>query len=318
MHVTLLHNPKAGGGDFSREKLVHALVAAGHAVTYQSTKEKGWESVLDHPTDVVMVGGGDGTVRKAAGHLVGRHIPIALLPLGTANNISKTIGTPDSLHEAIVGLESAPRRRFDLGIAKGAWGETHFLEAVGLGAFAVTMCLADGREGNRDDRTGFEDLGLTRDLRFLRRVLSRMSPQAWQIEADGEDLSGEYFLLEAMNIRSVGPNLFLAPHADPNDGSIDLVLVSEKERKVLGEYLATRIAGGEADLQLPKRRVKAVKIHAAGEPVHVDDRLERPHEKPSAMGGLVDLSLREGALEFIVKPSDSASSGEPAPGPDAS
>ena len=135
MRVTLLHNPKAGGGDPSRDELVRALVDAGHAFTYQSTKEKGLEHALEDPGDVVLVAGGDGTVRKAAEFLIGRGIPIALLPLGTANNVSRTLGLSDSVQEVIFRLATATRVPFDAGVAKGAWGETHFLEGVGLGCF---------------------------------------------------------------------------------------------------------------------------------------------------------------------------------------
>lgn len=299
MHVTLVHNPKAGEGGPTRDELVRTLVAAGHAVTYQSTKEKGLEHALGEADDVVLVAGGDGTVRKAAEFLIGRGVPIALLPLGTANNVSKTLSLGESVEEVISRLHTADRLRFDAGVAKGAWGETHFLEGVGVGLFPVTMCLADKRHDNRDSRAGHEDLGLTRDLRYLGRVLNRMRPRAWQIEADGESLSGEYFLCEVMNIRSVGPNLFLAPEADPTDGFLDLVLVSQNERPRLRDYIASRVAGREAEAYLPTRRVKRVTIHAAGAEVHIDDRLEHPHEKPSAMGGLVDLTLQQGALEFL-------------------
>ncbi len=48
---------------------------------------------------------------------------------------------------------------------------------------------------------------------------------------DGRDLTGDYVLLEAMNIRSIGPNLRLAPDADPGDGLLDIVLVSDSEEK---------------------------------------------------------------------------------------
>ncbi len=300
MRVTLLHNPKAGGGDPSRDELVRALVDAGHAFTYQSTKEKGLEHALEDPGDVVLVAGGDGTVRKAAEFLIGRGIPIALLPLGTANNVSRTLGLSDSVQEVIFRLATATRVPFDAGVAKGAWGETHFLEGVGLGLFPITMCLADQRHDNRVSRADHEDRGLTRDLRYLRRVLSRMRPLSWQIEADGEDLSGEYFLCEVMNIRSVGPTLELAPQADPADGFLDLVLVAEQERRALREYLDARIAGGETEAALPTRRVTRVTIMAAGAEVHIDDRLERPHEKPSAVGGHVELGLQPGALEFLI------------------
>jgi diacylglycerol kinase (ATP) len=102
-----------------------------------------------------------------------------------------------------------------------------------------------------------------------------------------------------MNIRSVGPNLLLAPSADPADGLLDLVLVSERERPRVLEYVAQRASGRDMTIDLAARRVRHVTIAAAGAEVHIDDRLERPHEKPSAMGGLVDITLLPGALQFL-------------------
>lgn len=299
MRVTLMHNPAAGDGELTRDDLVRAVIEGGHAVTYQSTREKGYESALDNPGDVVLVAGGDGTVRKVAGRLIDRGVPLALLPMGTANNVSRALNIGRSFREAIAALDVAPRFRVDAGIAKGAWGETHFVEGVGVGLFPVTMCLAQSREGNREDRDEHHDRGLTRDLRYLQTVLRRMRPKAWQIEADGTDLSGEYYLCQAMNISSVGPNLALAPGADPADGLLDLVLVGENDRAKLYAYLSERVAGREPALDVPTHRARRIMIMAAGAEVHIDDRLEHPHTKPSAVGGLVELGLREGAVEFI-------------------
>jgi diacylglycerol kinase family enzyme len=102
-----------------------------------------------------------------------------------------------------------------------------------------------------------------------------------------------------MNITSVGPNLALAPSADPADGLLDLVLVAENERPRLYQYLADRVAGRESVIDVPIHRARRITIMAAGAEVHIDDRLEHPHTKPSAVGGLVELGLREGAVEFL-------------------
>jgi diacylglycerol kinase (ATP) len=239
-------------------------------------------------------------VRKAAGRLLGRDIPLALLPLGTANNVAKALGVDGSPDQVIAGLASARPRRFDVGLARGSWGEAHFVEAVGLGLFPVTMCLVEARADHREGRAEHEDRGLTRDLRYLTRVLRDLRPRCWQIELDGEDLSGDYLLCEVMNIPSVGPNLELAPRADPSDGLFDVVLATEKERAALAAHLAARAAGDVDELDLPVRRAREVSLVAAGAEVHVDDELEQPSDEPSAMGGSIKLTLLPGALQFLL------------------
>jgi len=58
------------------------------------------------------------------------------------------------------------------------------------------------------------------------------------IRLDGKEMSGDYVLLEAMNVRYVGPNLDLVPRADINDGLLDVVLVGSGERGKLKPYFS--------------------------------------------------------------------------------
>jgi diacylglycerol kinase family enzyme len=174
------------------------------------------------------------------------------------------------------------------------------VEAVGVGLFAVMMCLVESRADHREGRAEHEDRGLTRDLRYLARVLRDLRPQCWQIELDGQDLSGDYLLCEVMNIPSIGPNLELAPRADMSDGLFDVVLATEKERAALAAHIAARVAGDDPELELPVRRARQISIVAAGAEVHVDDMLEPPANEASAMGGSIQLSLLPGALQFLL------------------
>jgi diacylglycerol kinase family enzyme len=299
-YVTLVQNPDSGIGGPDRDHLVRLLGDEGFAVTYASTRWKGWEHVLDDPGAFVLVAGGDGTVGHVAERLVGRGVPIAMLSLGTANNIAKSLGLTASPEETVAGLRQATPRLFDAGTVRGRWGTRHFLEGVGLGLFARTMCLVDERaEAGRIEQAEGEE-ALTRDLRYLARVLEQLQPQSWQIEADGADRSGEYLLCEVMNIRSVGPNLILAPDADCGDGRLDLVLARPEDRHQLQAYLAARIAGREASLDLPVERVRRVQIVAGGQEVQVDDEIERPSEDPGAVGAMLDIGVEPGALQVLV------------------
>src|SRR2546423_14870138 len=92
--VSLLHNPKAGNESHDKKKLREAIESAGFECRYLSTKKNGWKD-FDEQVDFIVVAGGDGTVSKVAEELLKRNgkkiIPIAILPLGTANNIAKSL-----------------------------------------------------------------------------------------------------------------------------------------------------------------------------------------------------------------------------------
>src|SRR5687768_16389172 len=94
--VHLFHNPGAGNEEHSREELTSLLEANGYECNYISTKEKGWKRFNDK-AGIVVIAGGDGTIRKVVKELLRiqplpKPVFIGILPLGTANNIAKSLG----------------------------------------------------------------------------------------------------------------------------------------------------------------------------------------------------------------------------------
>ena len=83
MRVTLIHNPGAGKQqENSAKALLKLLRREGHKPRYQCAKDKGWRRALDKEADLVVVAGGDGTVANVTRHMVGRGMPVAVLPSG--------------------------------------------------------------------------------------------------------------------------------------------------------------------------------------------------------------------------------------------
>jgi YegS/Rv2252/BmrU family lipid kinase len=79
--------------------------------------------------DLVIVGGGDGTLNAAVDAIVDTQLPLGILPLGTANDLARTLGIPNSLPEACQIIASGRLRRIDLGSVNGKY----FFNVASLG-----------------------------------------------------------------------------------------------------------------------------------------------------------------------------------------
>jgi len=303
MKVILIHNPDAGDHcQPSEEEILNLVRQAGHSVVYQSSKEVSWDKVLHNSTDIIALAGGDGLVGNAAKRLVGRHLPIAILPVGTANNVANALGlTNKPLQQLIEGWATARRTKFDVGVASGPWGSTCFVEGLGVGFF--TNLMAETVKGNVDlDRFNASEAKITCALEVIRNRLQSCPANRLKVTLDDQNLSGEYVLLEVMNIRSIGPNLDLAPAADPGDGLLDLVLASKGECDQVNRYLSDRIEGKSSSPGLIVRQSRRLQIECKGLLIHIDDDLWPEDDSPSSSPVAVDVKLSSEYLEMLTPP----------------
>jgi diacylglycerol kinase family enzyme len=224
------------------------------------------EALNTAKTDLFAVAGGDGTANKVFRELAGNATPVTVIPLGTANNIADTLGlTAGSPEELIAAWPGFVLRPIDIGEAAAPWGRRQFVETVGCGLLAELFRRAE-ESAEPDDK-------VRQGLELLRYSLEVMRPGGWELELDGADLSGEFLGVEAMNIREVGPELRLAPTADPGDGLLDVVLIPEEQRDALSAYVEARLAGEAAELPaLVAHRGHTLTLRPpSGVPFHVDD-----------------------------------------------
>jgi YegS/Rv2252/BmrU family lipid kinase len=85
--------------------------------------------VLSHRPDLVILGGGDGTVSGLVDLLVGQDVILGVLPLGTANSFARTLGIPLDIPGAVEVLKSGAPKRIDLGMID----DDYFANAAALG-----------------------------------------------------------------------------------------------------------------------------------------------------------------------------------------
>src|SRR6185503_11351427 len=103
--ITVLLNPRAGKQDATLARQVADAFRAADAVCRGS--------------DVVVAGGGDGTVSTAAGALAGTGVPLGVLPLGTLNHFAKDLGIPLDLGDAARVIVAGWTQTVDVGEVNG-------------------------------------------------------------------------------------------------------------------------------------------------------------------------------------------------------
>ena len=293
MRILLIHNPKAGDRKHSKKQLMASLTRSGHQAFYQSIKKRDWNQAFKKPMDLVIAAGGDGTVHKTAWQTIGTGIPLAILPLGTANNLARSLCFTGSVDEILQSLHSGKSQAFDIGMARNGSQADCFLEAAGGGLFADYFPAA---KANEKERSSPQE-ELTAHLKLLRQLSLDHPARYWKISVDGKDMSGRYILWGAMNIRSAGPALHLAPKAKTDDGQLDFVAVQEHQRAVFIKHVDAHLAGRKERLPLTPRKFRELKITSPAGSIHLDGE-QWPQRKKNAKktAGRIEITVNRAAL----------------------
>jgi len=293
--IKLLHNAKAGDESHSENKLISMIESKGFICDYSDIKSENWD--IPYETDFIVIAGGDGTVKKTAKKLLERRLidkrfPIAILPLGTANNLSRSLNLEPDTEKAIGSWLKPKLRKFDVGRIYGIDKYDFFLEGTGYGIFPYLIHkMKDADKGLSDDPVK----RLETALKTLQKIIRSYKPVYAHVVIDGQDHSGEYLMVEIMNIPSIGPKLLLAPDADISDGLFETILVPESKRKVLASYIENKLKGKEVPVDLDIIKGRSIYIKWQGTDGHVDDKLIRIKEHPE-----LKIENHRGLLEFLT------------------
>jgi diacylglycerol kinase family enzyme len=299
MRVIIVHNPKAGDDGPSSGWLIDTVQRHGHQAQYVTTGDHAWREAIDESVELVAVAGGDGSVDDVARVIAGRPILLAVLPLGTANNVATALAVVDTpVERLIAGWADAARCRFDIGVAQGRWGTFRFLEGVGVGLLAEGMADIDKGAAAHVNTLPRGDARIAAALEVFQSQLRTCPPRRVDLVVDGRDLSGEYLMVEVLNFGTAGPNLHLSPTAEAADGLLDVVLVGERERPDLIRVLSSpgAVPGGAS--ALPVHRGRHVTLSCERVALHVDDRIWQLSAPET--GSTVDLRVDRAALTFLV------------------
>ncbi|WP_353133771.1 diacylglycerol kinase family protein [Pseudopedobacter sp.] len=274
----LLHNPKAGDENHEAEDIQHLIKNSGYDCEYYSIKEETWRKAMNR-VDLIVVAGGDGSVRTIAKEMVAREAeikrsPLAILPMGTANNLFKTLEADKKqkdIKEIIKGWNLENRKSLDVGMIETENATDFFIEGVGFGVFPELIDAMRHVERNVECSKESE---VKIALHKLIDVVKSYPLKQFELKTKEGDIHEiECFLLEVMNIKSVGPNLYLAPDLSISNGLFNVVYLTEEERQRFIIYLQSLIDDKPFTYTFNTIRTSALTIQTGNTLMHIDDEL---------------------------------------------
>jgi diacylglycerol kinase family enzyme len=139
--------------------------------------------------------------------------------------VARSIGLGVDPARAISSLPTSTLCRVDLGrfAFPGESRREYFVEGFGIGVFA--HIIGKKRQVARGKKTIHEA------VEFIADELETYEPTRQRLIVDDCEVSGSYLLVAAMNMRSLGPTLNLAPRARWDDGELDVVFVRPESRE---------------------------------------------------------------------------------------
>lgn len=267
MLIAVVFNPGAGDRSIDADELVETLVGAGHQVECWSTNATDWQRALAGQHELVVAAGGDGTVRKVFTGLAGSSRVSTIVPLGTANNVARTLGLRlDDPLRVIDGWAKGSTADFDVPAVEIAGECTRVVEGLVGGLFA--SFVTRGHHELPETSTTEQLWDLFAD------VMADTPARSWRIEVDGAPSTVEAIGVHVMNVRHTGPVVPIAPDAEPHDGMLDVVTIRPSDVAALDEYVQARRRGRpEAFPPLDWRRGRRVRlVPPPNHSITVDDR----------------------------------------------
>ena len=268
MKIRVLYNPCSGSQLLVREdldRLRSALSSYDLQTEIIRLTEKYQCTVLarqaaEEGYEMVVVVGGDGTVNEAVCGLVNSDVILGIIPTGSGNGISRTLGIPLNLSEACRVIAEGGSRQIDVGLLNGH----HFLGVAGVGYDALVGYLFEQKWGKQRGMWSY----------FLSALVGyfQYRPYPIQLQTDRETRSIAPLLVTIANTNQFGGGAIIAPQAEPDDGLFDICIVHHLNL-IQALYYWPRLFSGRIDTvpQWEMMRANAVElISQQPVPVHVD------------------------------------------------
>ncbi len=219
-HIAYIINPKSGASShkLTGRQFQAYLVRNGFEVRVSLTMsldhacELATDAAVDYHCALVVVVGGDGTVREAAHGLEGSNKPLLIVPCGTENLLANELGFDEKLETLIKTFEMGYIRSLDMGNANGKC----FTSVAGFGFDGeIVRRVSEQRRGHIAHSDYFWPIWRTFwDYKF----------DAMRVEIDGEEIFDGPCLVFVGNTSRYAMGLDILRKADFSDGLLDVCI----------------------------------------------------------------------------------------------
>ena len=208
-----LVNSQARRGQENLSQIRERLLAGGLELIEPHEEAGGWSELIRRhckEADLIVLGGGDGTINWALNGLLEAQLPFGLLPLGTANDLARTLQLPRDPIAACEVILSGRLQRIDV----GSVNDRPFLNVASLGlAGELTRRLSHGAKTR---------WGVLAYVWAAIGALLQARPFLVEIVCNGKRLRTRTWQVAVGNGRSYGGGLTIHEEARIDDGLLDL------------------------------------------------------------------------------------------------
>jgi diacylglycerol kinase (ATP) len=160
--------------------------------------------------DMIILGGGDGTLCRSLEDILSTGLPLGILPLGNANDLARTLSIPVSIKGACQVIAKGHTRRIDLGCVNGK----HFFNVASMG---VSTRIARGLTNEKKRKFGLASYIIT-----AWEAITKARSFSAEIVCDGKKEHVRAIQIAVGNGRYYGGGMAIAHDAAIDDGRLDL------------------------------------------------------------------------------------------------
>jgi len=251
---------------------IHGHSATVELVAGSEIEEAIAKAAVREDIDVLLVGGGDGTVSSAAGALMNRKVALGILPAGTMNLFARTLQIPQSIEAAVASLADGTIIAVDIATVNG----TPFIHQFAVGMHARMVRMRERLDyGSRLGKMYATTKALVTTLRSLPLVEA-------EIDIDGETRRVRTPALAVSN------NVYGEGHLpyadDPHGGQLGVYIFETRDVRAVARLTLDILVGSW-------RKNPSLKVYAAKKVV-IDYRGKDHHNRAVCDGELRDLEAR--------------------------